>query len=83
MYPGVIEQVMAEQYQAFRTDGKGREKKWEKKVSRVVDSKDETAVNSRSEEHPPGYYKAAKHTPKEKQPRDEELYQFTVINFLV
>ncbi len=83
MFPGVIEQVMAEQYQAFRTDGKGREKKWEKKVSRVADSKKENAVNEKNGEHPPGYYKTGKHTPKEKVPRDEELYQFTVINFLV
>ncbi len=83
MFPGVIEQVMAEQYQAFRTDGKGREKKWEKKVSRVADSKEENAVNARNGEHPPGYYKAVKHPSKEKVPPDKELYQFTSINFLV
>ncbi len=83
MFPGVIEQVMAEQYQAFRTDGKGREKKWEKRVSRVADSKEENAVNARNGEHPPGYYKAGKHVPKEKIPPDKELYQFTSINFLV
>lgn len=83
MNPGVIEQVLAEQYPAFRTDGRDRTKKWEKKVSRVADSPGETEISEHSEEHPPGYYKVGKRHPKKKEEHFEDLFNFTVINFLV
>ena len=82
MFPGVIEQVLAEQYQPY-TKEKTERKKWEKVVSRVADSEDESVIGEHNDGHPPGYYKSGKKRTKEKKPDFKDLYKFTAINFLV
>ncbi len=83
MFPGVIEQVLAEQYQPYTKEKTERQRKWESKVFRVANSPEDGVIGDHSEEHPPGYYRTGKRKPREKKPDFKELYQFTAINFLV
>lgn len=80
MFPGVIEHVLAEQYQPY-TKEKNLYQKWEARVSRVADSESEDVIGEHSGDHPPGYYRGTKKRRKERKPDFKEVFELTVINF--